>query len=241
MIVSAQAAENNARWCDAVGHTHGGPGEIHEHLWLSRRPMPRFYPNVVTLSAEAGAAVQLAAMRELVNEAQLGAFAVKDSFACLDLVPLGFQVLFEATWLWRDAMVPPPTLVDTGLQWTSIDDPDALSDWEAAWNGSPADPAASPPARIFLPALLSDPDIRCVAAYRDQQVVSGAIANRTGDVVGVSNVFAHEDAERSWAGCLATIITTFPGLPQVGYERGEERAIAETLGFEVVGPLRVWR
>jgi hypothetical protein len=64
--------ENNARWCHTVGHTHGAPGELHEHLWLSRRPMPRFYPNVVTLSAEAGAAAQLVAVRELVDAALLG-------------------------------------------------------------------------------------------------------------------------------------------------------------------------
>jgi hypothetical protein len=71
-------------------------------------------------------------------------------------------------------------------------------------------------------------------------VVAGAIANRTGDVVGVSNVFAHPDAERSWAGCLITIINAFPGLPLVGYERGDELEIAERLGFTAVGPLRVW-
>ncbi len=79
-----------------------------------------------------------------------------------------------------------------------------------------------------------------MAAYRDQQVVAGAIANRSGDVVGVSNVFAHTDAERSWAGCLTTIIDAFPGLPLVGYERGDELVIAQGLGFEAVGPLRVW-
>jgi hypothetical protein len=37
---------------------------------------------------------------------------------------------------------------------------------------------------MFLPALLSDPDIRFIAAYTEQQIVAGAIANRTGDVVG---------------------------------------------------------
>jgi hypothetical protein len=201
--------------------------------------MPRFYPNVVTLSAEAGAAAQLAAVRELVGAAQMGAFAVKDSFARLDLAPLGFRVLFAATWLWRDATLPPPARVDTGLRWTTIGEPEALRDWEA-WNGLPADHASPPLPDGFLPTLLADPDIQFVAAYRDQQVVAGAIANRTGDVIGVSNVFAHADAERSWAGCLATIIAAFPGLPLVGYERGDDRVIAQALGFEAVGPLRVW-
>jgi hypothetical protein len=29
-------------------------------------------------------------------------FSVKDSFVTLDLSGLGFDVLFEATWLWHD-------------------------------------------------------------------------------------------------------------------------------------------
>jgi hypothetical protein len=112
----AQTAENNARWCDVICRAHGAPGELHEYLWLSRRPMPRFYPNVVTLSAEAGAAAQLAAVCELVDAGQLGSFAVKDSFASLDLAPLGFHVLFEATW----------------LRLTTIGEPEALRDWEGS-------------------------------------------------------------------------------------------------------------
>ncbi|WP_255603816.1 hypothetical protein [Oscillochloris sp. ZM17-4] len=121
-------AANNARWCDAICRAHGAPGELHEHLWLSRHPMPRFYPNVVTRSAEAGAAAQLAAVRELVDAGHLGSFAVKDSFARLDLVPLGSRVLFAATWLWRDESLPPPARVGTGLRWTTIGEPEALND-----------------------------------------------------------------------------------------------------------------
>ncbi len=105
----------------------------------------------------------------------------------------------------------------------------------------PAENPSTLPPRIFLPALLSDPDIRFIAAYADRHIVAGAIANRTGNVVGVSNVFVPEaDAARCWAGCVATIIDAFPGLPLVGYERGNDLIIAQALGFEVVGLLRVW-
>jgi hypothetical protein len=237
---SIQATANNARWCDAVCRAHGAPGTFQEHLWLNRRPTPRFYPNLVTLTA-VGVEAQLAAVRELQRATQLDAFAVKDSFARLDLAPLGFQVLFEATWLWRDAALPPPASVDPGLRWAIITEPADLTTWEIAWNGPPADPATLPPLRVFLPSLLTDPAIRFVAAYRDHQLVAGAIANRSGDIVGVSNIFAPAEATSVyWAGCLATISAAFPGLPLVGYERGEERTIAEGLGFTAVGPLRVW-
>ena len=203
--------------------------------------MPRFYPNAVTLSTNAGVADQFAAIRDLVAAAPLASFGVKDSFAALDLAPLAFHVLFEAHWLWRAASRPPPAPLATGLSWTIVQQPADLIRWEAAWNGVPADDPSALPPRIFLPALLSDPDICFIAGYADQHIVAGAIANRTGDVVGISNVFAPEaDAARCLAGCLATIIAAYPELPLVGYERGNDLMIAQALGFEVVGSLRVW-
>jgi hypothetical protein len=112
----------------------------------------------------------------------------------------------------------------TGLHWTTLREPADLITWEAAWDSLPAENPSTLPPRIFLPSLLTDPDIRFIAVYQDRQIVAGAIANRTGDVVGVSNVFVPEaDAARCWAGCLATIIDAFPGLPLVGYERGNDR------------------
>jgi hypothetical protein len=94
---------------------------------------------------------------------------------------------------------------------------------------------------LFPPALLADPDIAFIAVAIDQQIVAGAIANRTSDVVGLSNVFAPEGAAaRFWPGCIAAAIEVFAGLPLVGYESGGELATALALGFEEVGPLRVW-
>jgi hypothetical protein len=98
MIV--QAAENNALWCDAVCRANGAPGEFHADLWLNRHRVPRFYPNAVTLTPD-GAAGQLARVAEIC--AARRAFAVKDSFAALDLRPLGFEVLFEAVWVGKTA------------------------------------------------------------------------------------------------------------------------------------------
>jgi len=82
----------------------------------------------------------------------------------------------------------------TDLHWTTVREPAELVMWETAWNNVPEEnknTAALPP-RIFPPSLLSEADIRFVAAYQGREIGAGAIANRTGDVVGVSNVFAPE-------------------------------------------------
>ena len=123
------------------------------------------------------------------------------------------------------------------VPWTFLQTPEELRAWETAWRG----PAGDPPLNLFLPVLLENPDIAFLAAAQDGQIVAGAVANRTGDVVGLSNVFAPVDEQAGfWAGAIAAILRTFPGLPLVGYERAAELAVAQALGFKAIGPLRVW-
>lgn len=235
---SKQAAHNNAIWCDTICRAHDIPGEFHDSLWLNRRPVPRFYSNAVTLNIDA-VSKQLAHIRNLIGT--LGTFSVKDSFCALDLAPFGFQLLFAATWLWREASRPQPTAVLEGIRWTAVQDPTELANWESAWNKLlNGDHSTSPP-RTFLPSLLSNKEFAFIAAYQGQEIVAGAAANQTGNVVGISNVFTpEENALPYWAGCVTAIMEAFPRLPLVGYERGEELTIARQLGFEALRPLRVW-
>jgi hypothetical protein len=89
--------------------------------------------------------------------------------------------------------------------------------------------------------LLDDKEIAMVACYRDGHIVAGAVANRSDSVVGWSNFFAPaaEILDRARES-LATIAEVFPGSPIVGYEHGAELRNAHALGFESLGPLRVW-
>ena len=234
----AQAASNNAIWCDTIGRAQGSAGELHEHCWVQRCPAPRFYPNIVTRSAVA-LAEQLRAVQDLIEEGLLPGFAAKDSFATLDLKPLGLDLLFEASWIWRDSAQPQPAVAARDLRWAIVQTAAELADWEDAWAGDPE--AEMPQPRVFLPALLADPTLRFIGASRGKQIVAGGIANRTGAVVGISNVFVRAgDVTSSWASCIAMAMAAFPGLPLVGYERGEAFILAQQLGFKAIGPLRVW-
>jgi hypothetical protein len=42
------------------------------------------------------------------------------------------------------------------------------------------------------------------------------------------------------AGAVRAVAALGPGLPIVGYERGEDLAAARAAGFRVLGPLRIW-
>jgi hypothetical protein len=127
------------------------------------------------------------------------------------------------------------------VEWSTLETPRDLAEWEAAWSIEPANGGASAPARVFLPPLLERADVAFLAARRAGRVVAGAVASRAAEVVGLSNLFARDpDADRLRAGCLARAVDAFPGLPVGGYALGSDLAAARALGFEEIGPLRVW-
>jgi hypothetical protein len=69
----------------------------------------------------------------------------------------------------------------------------------------------------------------------------GVIANRTDSVVGLSNLFARrEDGQALRAGGIEAVLETFPGCVLVGYESRRDLAELQHLGFQTLGPLRVW-
>jgi len=236
-----QAVYNNAVWCDTVCRAHGSPGVFLDGIWINRRETPHFYPNAVTLTKDGEYAAKLAHIRDLLQLGIPGQWGVKDSFCALELASLGFRILFEGEWICREESRPRPEGSTPGVHWVAIEEASRLADWELAWGAGPTGDMHSPPARIFLPSLLMDQDVAIIAAYQDQRIVAGAIASRTEEVVGLSNVFAPESGgERSLAGCIAWIVDAFPGLPIVGYERGSSLAAARAQGFDALGPLRTW-
>ena len=224
------AVINNARWCDAVCRSHGYPGEFTGRLWVSAGHALPFYPNAITLSPDVPAAEATA------GQDPSRPFAIKDSFARLDLAPGGLTPLFSAEWI---ALLPAPGELSAGddLSWETVTDPGELARWEAAWSGD----GDSDVTGLFRPALLADPHCAVLACRRDGTLVGGAIAYTPGGVTGISNVFRSGMADGPlWAGVVRAVAKLRPGLPIVGYEHGEDLSAARRAGFRVLGPLRVW-
>lgn len=201
-------ARNNAEWCDLVCRTHGIRGAFGARAWTSPRRTPPYYPDAVTLSPEATAADVLDGI-----DAGPGA-SVKDSFATLDLP--GFEILFEARWIERD----PPDAGDPA-GWRLVETAEELRAWERDLFSGDDD-------GVFRPGILAEP----VEILRGEG--GGAVLNRTGDVVGVSNVFGPDP----WPGVLTMAARLHPGRRLVGYET--DPAPAGRHGFTQGGPLRIW-
>ncbi|MCX4822908.1 hypothetical protein OG883_24065 [Streptomyces sp. NBC_01142] len=240
------AARNNAEWCDAMCRAHGLPGTFGDRAWASARRTPPLYPDAVTLVADASEG-------EVLGGIDTGApgCSVKDSFACLDLAQDGFEVLFEAEWLYRPAGLAAP-VGPRGIQWARLRTAEELLAWDAARDGGQGLTG------LFRSELLADVATSVLAAHdTDGRMVAGAVASRSPDATGISNLFTVNgdpgngtgDAsgnepggglDGAWAGCLAAVARWWPGVPVVGYEQGEDLAAAVRHGCVPAGPLRVW-
>jgi hypothetical protein len=203
-------------------------------VWISARHTLPFYPNAITLSPDVTVPETEAGQRR--------PYAVKDSFARLDLAPL--EPVFDAEWIAR--LPAPPEPSEDYLCWDAVTGTGELAQWEAAWAGG--DSAAGPRSRpallqpaLFRPELLADPRCAILACRREGALVAGAIVYTTGRVTGISNVFSTGlPAGLLWASAVRAAAALRPGLPLVGYERGADLAAARQAGCQVLGPLRVW-
>ena len=88
----------------------------------------------------------------------------------------------------------------------------------------------------YVPLLWDGPDIVRLGGMPG----SGVTGNRTGNVVGLSNLDDGGWADLGWIGAVRGLARCFPGLDLVGYERGDDLAAARRVGFVSLGPLRVW-
>ncbi|MBV8189590.1 MAG: hypothetical protein JOY64_23540 [Alphaproteobacteria bacterium] len=192
----------------------GRPGRFLPDVWVNAEEVPRFYPNAVTLThGEQARAEQRSAIELLAASNLPGRWAVKDSFAALDLSRLGFEVLFDASWI-RSVM--PAVGPSTDIVWQRE-------------------------TKSAAGLSLDDADFALFTGRRGFAVVAGGMFYRADGVVGLSNVVAEAgDAVAVWRSLILLAAKAFPRLPVVGYESGAELQAALDAGFELGDPLRVW-
>jgi hypothetical protein len=237
-----RAARNNAEWCSTLSSAHAGPGSFERAFWIKRGKVPPYMSKMVTLEGAESRAAQFAAIRSLLQGGAELPFSVKDAFDCLELGSLGFTKLFEATWI----VAPADSLLRSDsaerVHWELVTHADELAAWERAWRGSSANEALRDESRVFPDRLLQVAGLHFVLGSLDGTPIASAALNRSGDVIGLSNVFsARKDAGPLFPGCLRIARRVYPGLPVVGYARGADLSAAKQAGFEELHGLTVWQ
>lgn len=231
-----QAARENAEWCEAVARSHGVRSRFTPDAWLASTRTPASYPDAVTLRASADRGI----LRDV--DTSPGC-SVKDSFAALDLSGNGFEVLFDARWIFRapdpehaTAQHAPASPGVDGMVW-SVLDPDDLADWSALHSDRTATNR-----NTFRPSILVEPGVVFLRADVENSLVAGAVLSHTGAVVGISNVVTAQGIadDAIWRGLTQQVSARFPGLAMVGYESGADLIAPLDAGFTELGDLRVW-
>ena len=228
-------AANNADLYQSVFRAHGLTDHRNDACWWTEASPPPYYSNLTTLDPDA-IEVQTSAIERLCA-ASPRPFSVKDGFSRLDLAPLRFRILFEAQWIWLDAHLKAgDEQAKLAARWTRIRDAGLLEAWEKAWSvGSPSEQ------RMFPPAILDDPDIAIFGREAGNGFDAGCIANRSERGIGLSNVFSTSEMTRDlYRQAVDAAFDFADDRPLVGYEQGEMLQISRSVGFESVGPLRVW-
>ena len=225
------AVRNNAQWCDRIAASHGGAGQFDADCWWTTAQAQRFYPNAVTLRA-AGTTRQLRTIEALSAAPPAPTFAIKDSFACLELRGLGFAPLFDATWYVLEPIRGGGATRRVTMH--RVHDAVSFEAWRHAWCGG--DTTAG---QVFVESLLRDSDVAFVAGEQQGRIVCGAALFRGSGVVSISNLFS--DARERTAELIRFAHETTAGAPLVGYGDAAELSSLSTAAPRPLGPLRVWQ
>ncbi len=230
--LARQAALNNAIWCNTICTSHGAPGTFDEDVWFTTYATPPYYPNLVTLAPDA-VDEQLQRVDEIVEAiGRDHGVGIKDSFSRLDLSSRGFDPIIEAEWY----ALTKPTTGASAEQVATVTGDAALLEWEEAWSAtSPSD------VRMFKPELLEMADVLFLAEREDGRIRAGVIANLSAGILGISNLFMPPKHARAFVlSAVSVLQERFGGVPIVGYSGGVELQFMQSLGFESLGPVKVW-
>ncbi|HEV2555982.1 MAG TPA: hypothetical protein VGV17_19685 [Bosea sp. (in: a-proteobacteria)] len=228
MIVSEihrLAALDNGELCASMWRAHGLGVEFKDGFVACLGTPPRFYPNIVTMDATIDPLDQAQSISERAAHVS-GPFFVKDSFQALALESVGFEPLFDASWIYRPAGLAPGV---TRLKWRRVTEAAVLRHWESAWSTG----ADQPP--LFVPRFLAGPAVTMLAGWADDKIEAGCVITIAGGVAGISNVFGEAPET------IGAAATMFCDFDLVGYESGDALAAALDAGFQVVGDLMVWQ
>ncbi len=232
----SEAIANNAEWCNAIAASHGIQAQWKNGCWFSEKPMPPFYPNLVTVTKNADVSYELKA----INHQGLHGWGIKDSYKTLDLTGHDFSVAFEAQWYGRppgqSALIDASDKPRTGLRkFTSSEsgvqqvmNPTQLVRWVEAWADS---------AMVFKDTLLSNRSVELLYTTEESETVSGLAMNISGQCVGISNLFGTTDGILR---CIEHIVDQYPNRGVVGYGDEDEVARLSAADFVVLGELLVW-
>ena len=239
----AIAAANNVLQSEAVLAALGSPGTFSELFWVNDHTFDVPYANGATLYRPDAVDDHSRAIDQLLaSRSETAPTFVMDSFATLDLAPLGFQVRIADEWFVCDASREMVSKPNDGPPVVRIDTPSGLAEFEAAsaiaFGGTP--PAT--PGSTYPASLLRDQRFRFYGVRVDGELVSGVFLFVEPACTGVYTFFTLPDHQGRGFGSqvLQSALATAQGRLLATNPSTMSRAIFERLGFIAIGERRIW-
>jgi hypothetical protein len=216
---------NNVEWCDAVASAHYVKTERLDNTWFTIEPMPPFYPNLITTSADA---FQPALINDIMGSF-LGHWTMKDSFNLFEEKQDDYHRLFSAFWYGFTA--PKGSQNEKNLlPYQIVTNETDLQKWIEAWGETPQN------LTVFNANLLANQDVTFIYFSEQDTISCGAVLYDSCDVIGISNLFgSKEDQQR----LIRTVQLTHPKRDLVGYGSEAEVTLLKPFGFQELGKLNV--
>lgn len=239
----SEAAANLAAWHDLSLSALDRASESDAALWRCDESHPANFFAAVTLADPNAHDDQLRGIQTLVAARPDDELTVCDSFAALDLRPLGFEEQRRGTWFVRAPAAPERSPFPAELSIERVVTERQLAAWEAAaamgyGAGTPPEPGS-----WFGKAMLADPRLQVFVGKADGKVVSGSMVYLGDRVSGVYAVSTLPGFRRrrfaewlTWRAVLAR-----PQQPSVLQPSVEAEPLYRWMGFEPMGEFVVWR
>ena len=199
---------------------HGVGCQVVDGVWSALGPPPRLHSAAKSVEPWAGSG------RALGSVAAYEQCSVADSFGVLTLP--GFELLFEASWLFREPL--PLMRIPLPAGWARLRTAGELAGWTAHLDTT----------GVLLPGLLSRPGFTVLGLWAEGQLEAGAVLHACAGVVALSNVWTAPRRQPDWPELVQVAHAIHPGLAIVGYERDDALVHARAAGFADVGPQLVW-
>lgn len=229
------AIQNNNDLYKAVFDAQHIPSSIDEDKWYCVQKVPPYYSNIVTRSEN----WKPDSIFEQIDSASLSenwdSWSIKDSFQTLDLSSHGFNKLFDAEWMYLTAANFMALESEPKVIYKILENIEELSEWRLAWDSN-----KEIGEQIFYEEMLGNSNVKFLAGYKDNQLITGCLINKTESIYGISNFFAPDESVEWWSMIVSYLYTSLGKIDLVGYERSALLKQLANLGFENIGNLTVW-
>ncbi len=236
------AARADVRWHELAFRTLGLSSETHGGVWVATDPASPVFLSAITTDP----GTTSAEVTEALDGVPLTG-AVCDSFARLDLTPLGLVSRPGPLWMIRDPGPPPPpgAALPAGVTIRRCSDVRSVARFErTSFIGFTGDPHLLPPASVHPPlGTTAVADLHLFLAELDGEPVGTSLAAVTDDVVHVTAVTVVASARRAGVGAALTAAAfgVAPDRPATLGSSDVAVSVYERLGFTALTHSLHWR